>query len=78
MRTAAAQTASGSQSMSAFSYPVSNIDAWSINLTSAGDEFAEYSIDKSFQTAISISNLRARFLKLKCIVEPEAMAVPDE
>jgi len=37
----AAQTAWGSRSTSALSHPVSNIDAWSMNLTLVGGELAE-------------------------------------
>jgi len=60
----AAQTASGYQSTSAL-YPVSNTDAWSNNLTSAGGELAEYSIGKSFQALRFLSAFAGMYLKTK-------------
>jgi len=51
----AAQTASGSQSASALSYPVSNIDAWSMNLGSIGGELAVYSKDQSLRAVRLLS-----------------------
>ena len=46
-------------------YPLSNIDAWSINLTSVGSELAEQSRAVIYDFAIFINSFAGKFLKVE-------------